>query len=542
MKLRKITVNHFRSIENVEINFPENTPVILFGANNVGKSNILKAIDVLLGERNPIYRDFEDNDFFDRDRECYPNISLTACFDDVFYMSKKGSFCRSISFTTNKKMTNPEGNEILENTFHFEGSDQKAYISSADRDKCTFIFIEAIRDIGRQFSYYSQYSILSKFSRKLHSALVSSEKKELDKHYENIQKTFEMVPKFSEFHKNLIKAFSGNVDGFEHRLDVDLSAYDPNNYFQCLRIIAKEGKEKRSLDEFGTGEQQILLMSFIKAYAETFKNEAFVFGIEEPEAHLHPLAQKWLAKNIYLLNKGNVQVIITTHSPEFLDIENLEGFVKVYKEKGITKVVQLDSYSLTAKCLELKSNPDRTSASSILPFYKSNTFSDQLKGFFARKILLVEGPTELFSLPNYFANSSYDLIKEGVEIVSCSGKDQIARNYRLFTAYEIECFCLFDGDNNDPNKDLISTFEIEVGRMDNNPGSFNRDFSKKYGYFGVSYEEYLRENISDYEEEEKLLSSEDKVIRAKIISENRKDFEPRFIEDIAAALGLKKTT
>ena len=96
--------------------------------------------------------------------------------------------------------------------------------------------------------------------------------------------------------KDYRKAFESNIDGFEHKLEIDLSAYDPNNYFNSLRIIAKEGTDNRSFDEFGTGEQQILLMSFVKAYAETFKGENFILGIEEPEAHLHPIAQKWLAK------------------------------------------------------------------------------------------------------------------------------------------------------------------------------------------------------------------------------------------------------
>ena len=45
MKLIKFGIKKFRSIENVSITFPENMPVILFGPNNAGKTNILTALN-----------------------------------------------------------------------------------------------------------------------------------------------------------------------------------------------------------------------------------------------------------------------------------------------------------------------------------------------------------------------------------------------------------------------------------------------------------------------------------------------------------------
>jgi putative ATP-dependent endonuclease of OLD family len=50
IKLQQIQICKFRSIENVMINFPENKPIILFGPNNVGKSNIFKALNLAWGE------------------------------------------------------------------------------------------------------------------------------------------------------------------------------------------------------------------------------------------------------------------------------------------------------------------------------------------------------------------------------------------------------------------------------------------------------------------------------------------------------------
>jgi putative ATP-dependent endonuclease of OLD family len=539
MRLTKFSVEHFRSVEKIEINFPENTPVILFGPNNVGKSNILKALECMLGEKHASYFDFQDSDYYFRDSKNYPNISFTACFDENFYSGNNfNPSTNTVCFSTNK-ITNGK----VENTFHYPvgiNDEKKIFLSNEDKGKCQFIFIDATRDISRQLSYYSQYSILSKMSRRMHEVMQQAVKDKLTEHFKNIKSTFETVPEYKKFHERLQKAFESNIDGFEHKLEIDLSAYDPNNYFNSLRIIAKEGNDNRSFDEFGTGEQQILLMSFVKAYAETFKGENFILGIEEPEAHLHPIAQKWLGKNISSIAKSGIQVILTTHSPEFLDIENLEGFVKVYKENGITKGKQHTAKTLAESCIQLKADKVKTKEENILQFYMSKTFYDQLRGFFARKILLVEGETEFFALPNYFRNFGYDLIRNGIEIVNCRGKMQITRNYRLFKSYNYDCFCLFDADTGKgSNSDLANTFGFNEQEMKFEEEIFVHDLIKKYGYFGKEYESYLRKKLIGYSEAENLLQ-DDKVIKAKVLSEQNKEYKPAFIEEIAKALSLKK--
>ncbi|MDI3541041.1 MAG: putative ATP-dependent endonuclease of the family [Thermosediminibacterales bacterium] len=532
MRLKRFTIKNFRSIENIIIDFPLNKPVALFGPNNAGKSNIFRALEYFLGERYTPNIEFLDSDYYLRDKERYPHITFEAEFDGNYYSgSRYKSPLNKISFTTNYPAKG-------ENLYHDEDGN-KIYLSNDDRRKIQFISIDATRDITKQLSYFSQYSLLSKMAKKMHEALVDSKKEELDELFQDIKKTFESVDEYQYFYERLQEAFEENIEGFEHKLELDLSAYDPNNYFKSLRVTAKEGNNIRSFEEFGTGEQQILLMSFAKAYAETFTGENFILGIEEPEVHLHPIAQRWLAKNIKKICRSGIQVVITTHSPEFLDIENLEGFIKVYKENNITKIVQHDATSFAEIYLKLRANKNKTSPETILEFYKTNTFYDQLKGLFAKKIILVEGETELFALPNYFLNCGYDLDKNGVEIVNCRGKNQITRNYRLFRAYGYNCFCLFDADRSKgDNSDLANTFGFDEEEMDFNDSAFVIDKTKKYGYFGKDFEIYMRSEFSDYEDKESKIEGS-KPLKAKIISEES-DYKPEFIEQIAEVLELYK--
>src|SRR5690348_2431346 len=167
MKLQKLTIDQYRSIEHIEINFPENTPVVLFGPNNAGKSNILKALDCIIGEKYASYIEFDDSDFFNRERESYPNISIKVKFDEVVH-SSRGNSTSKICFTTNY-----DSGGAIENAYHFEDGG-KMYLKNEEREKCQFVLIDATRDMSRQLSYFSQYSILSKMSKKMHKALVKT--------------------------------------------------------------------------------------------------------------------------------------------------------------------------------------------------------------------------------------------------------------------------------------------------------------------------------------------------------------------------------
>ena len=291
MKLRSCAVTHYRSIESINISFPPNRPVILFGPNNAGKSNILSAINRVLGERYPTYIEMLDSDYYMRDKDTYPTADIVATFDSPLYFDKYGHGQSTIAVRYGNN------GDLTDNLLH-DGTGKRVYPSNEQRAACQSYLIDAERNIQSAFNYSSQYSLLSKFSRKIHEALSSEHKSELSSAFEQIKSSFEKTTEFSFFFKEFSEALTGSVKGFVHSLAVDFSAYDPNNYAKSMRIFAKEGDCIRGFEEFGTGEQQVLLMAFVKAYMKVFSSEHFVLIIEEPEAHLHPLAQKWLKEYI----------------------------------------------------------------------------------------------------------------------------------------------------------------------------------------------------------------------------------------------------
>ena len=75
------------------------------------------------------------------------------------------------------------------------------------------------------------------------------------------------------------------------------------------------------------------------------------------------------------------------------------------------------------------------------------------EAMFARKVILVEGESEVLILPYLFELLDYDPVLEGVTIVRCGGKNEIDRFYRLYSEFGIPCYVIFDGDYNNVGKD-----------------------------------------------------------------------------------------
>jgi putative ATP-dependent endonuclease of OLD family len=63
MYISKFSAFNYRSLKQVSVRL-ENGKNIIVGKNNSGKSNIIKGIEILVGEKFPSYQNFSDNDFY----------------------------------------------------------------------------------------------------------------------------------------------------------------------------------------------------------------------------------------------------------------------------------------------------------------------------------------------------------------------------------------------------------------------------------------------------------------------------------------------
>lgn len=523
MRLEKINIRHYRSIENISIIMPKNKPLILFGPNNAGKSNILSAFDRILGERYPTFIEVEDSDYFMRDKNKNPTIDISVEFNFPYHVDNYKSY-NSIFLTYGVD------GKINENLIH-DGYKRKLYISNDTRERFQSFLLDANRNTSFHFNYSNKYSLLSKFNKSLHDSLTDEDKKRLSHSFEDIKSIFEKKTQFANMFAIFKNSIEESVQGFIHHLEADFSAYDPNNFAKYLRINAFENSEVRSFDEFGTGEQQILVMAFAKAYMEAFRGENFLFILEEPEANLHPLAQKWLKKYIYDLCESGLQIIISTHSPNFINPSNLEGLVRVYKNEGVTKTIQLDPTKLKQVLIETGVDENRIPSDNLGDYFDLRLYSEQLEGMFADTIILVEGLTEKLAIPIWLERKEYFLSANGIEIINCMGKANIPTLYRLYKSFGYRCICVFDGDikKTNPNErknklleDVLEDFEEDTILKGHETGYYVITGSD-YLCFVEDYETAIKNQIgkNDYmklENEAKKYNIENKQGIAKYIA------------------------
>ena len=85
MHLSRLYIKNYRSIKELDLTFGKGKNVLV-GRNNAGKSNIIRAINLILGETVPTYAKSEnitENDFYSWKEEREGSI-ITNTSDDIF--------------------------------------------------------------------------------------------------------------------------------------------------------------------------------------------------------------------------------------------------------------------------------------------------------------------------------------------------------------------------------------------------------------------------------------------------------------------------
>jgi putative ATP-dependent endonuclease of OLD family len=417
----------------------------------------------VLGESWPGSFQPEDHDFFDRNPANLP-LAIVVEVENVSH-AYHGSLVSVNAFVLEHSGDERPFYMIL------DGGAVNPYVNNETRGQCRSILVSADRRLSYQLGYSSKYTFLSKLTKQFHEALMADagRVKNLKDKFEEIRGAFEGIDEFAVFTKELQKQMDDFSRNLEYRLEVDFSAYDPSNYFRSLRVQPVQEGQVRTFEELGTGQEQVLALSFAYAYAKAFhgKAEGLVLVIEEPEAHLHPLAQQWVSRKVHeFAGTEGIQVVITTHSPAFLSVMSLDGIVLARKEKGATRITQLSKRTLAAACQ--KTGAKTATAETVLPFYAAVATQEILAGFFARKIFLVEGPTEALALPIYLERAGLSPVKEGIAVIPVQGVGNLAKWWRFFTAYEIPTYTAFDndakGDDADKKKrsDLLTALGLDA--------------------------------------------------------------------------------
>jgi len=455
MKIKKVEINNYRSIKYAVIE-PQCLCAFV-GENNSGKSNILYAVDLILGENWPTTRQISDEDIYNKDTR--ENIEIKIWFDEGFIYTDatgknfdiKGFLLR---YTHYKRKSgrhvkgdpkleflciDENGNEIkVIKKLPKAGSGHRPiqeplYVNSEYRDKFPVVFIGVNRNLKYHLSG-SQWTLFGKLLKEIEREFLSDESRRND----YIKKMDELsillrIPTFETMEK-LIQENVKRQTGFK---EAKLGFKEPSilSHYRNLELNVKESDEFPAAPalEMGSGIQSAIVIALIQAYRELQKSGAILM-IEEPEVYLHPHTRRFFYQILNELANQNNQIFYTTHSVEFLDLSNYQ-FISVVRKSPSegTEIYQPKKYHVslgTKKELKLLTEFDA----------RRNEL------FFARRVMLVEGQTEKHSLPFAFKLMGIDINEDGISIIDTGGKENIPFFVEILKAFHIPFVILHDED------------------------------------------------------------------------------------------------
>lgn len=389
--MQRIIVKNFQSIKEMEIEL--NQTLVLIGEQASGKSTISKliyfckslkqdfidlvyeslesddfntfssssnrlALKKVFGQRvfEKFYNffgstrhlpDFEITFYYVEERylklSLYPDKGLNSYFEPQFYSSLfDNENIRNLTYRV--KQYSGQSNAFDRQAFQKATRDLEAYINNQFNDSRLPLFVPAGRNIT--VNYPEQFKL--DFYGNLRENIAIQQASQMKNqsvdlyvmttfltHVERLKQRFrdndfsglieekKMLGKPLE--KDLLKIVQNHIEQImkgEYRLDQygEKLFYDDENYVH--------------LNNASSGQQEVIRI--LQDLFITILDQENVFRVvEEPEAHLYPMAQKYLVELIaVVLNQSESQFIITTHSPYILSVVNNLLFASRVVEKN----------------------------------------------------------------------------------------------------------------------------------------------------------------------------------------------------------------
>lgn len=203
-----------------------------------------------------------------------------------------------------------------------------------------------------------------------------------------------------------------------------------------------------SQEEYSVAVEASGLVNVISILAALFDKDVEVLLIDEPEVSLHPQLQSYLLREMKkAAREYKKTIIISTHSTEMISLSNISDMSNLvfFSDKKLPAQV-----SPTAPELENRKLKDFVMRMGQI--YKA--------GFFAKKILLIEGASDLIISKCLLQKLDLNIDVAGSQIVPVEGKGQFPVITKMFRLVNKEVCILTDLDGfTDDNKvtELFST-------------------------------------------------------------------------------------
>ena len=404
----------FKSItfnDGTKITLNHNSIIVFTGANNCGKSQVLRDAEYNLCTQNtPIIK--------------HATYDFCGNIDDVNFLEKNFRLDRVGDYQAIES-----GMHISKHSLHQCWNKQKFY---GDLQK---LFIKRL---GTEFRLTASNALNRSSNPEKHSIYKLFKSEVLSREISNyFHQAFGVDLVLNRNEMQTMPLHAGEAP--------DNEAYTIAQHDEYYAHVAKLPK----LQNQGDG-----MRSFASILLDTFTSEQSVTLIDEPEAFLHPPQARLLGKMLAKNNPTDRQLFLSTHSEDFLqgllDADNEDvTVVRINRKDNINNMSVLNS----DKIKELWSNP-------IL------RYSNILSGLFHEKVVICESDYDCLFYQAVM-NAMYERKNEiapDILFTHCGGKTRVKDVVSALKAVNVPvvAVCDFDLLNSSNNfKPIIASFGLE---------------------------------------------------------------------------------
>lgn len=445
VKLIELQIRNFGCIDEKGVTIKIDNIVVLIGPNNVGKTTVLKAYELFRSSGAT-----QTIDDFYQNNENNP-IEIAGIFNEINEEDK-------VQIGEKWIYLSGDNEEVIKYKWVWNKSGEKGKKYSWNNEEEKWVAggmggwdtkIASCIPLPLKISPFDDSEQLE---RQIVEILTSAVK---DNVKNNQSKVATMIKQINDLAKDVKNEISEELDKTTDKLQKNLSDIFPEHIVDIepqvgkldvdkilatgtrLQVANADGKFYPLANQ-GSGLQRAFLWSAIEALADSGKmksgrnsiknEEPKILLVEEPESFLHPPAIRSAREALYKIAElENWQVMITTHSPIFIDVSKPHTtIIRVEKnEENATKIFSTEKANF--------SEDERERLQMIRNCHPTiNEF------FFASKIILVEGDTEQVALTQ--------VKSEDTTILNCRGKANIPMFEKILNHFGMSYIVIHDLD------------------------------------------------------------------------------------------------
>lgn len=405
MKIRDISWSNYRRLPDGQIDVRDH--LVLVGPNDTGKSSIVRAINLCIGmAHGPVSSALTVRDLTDPASPMLLTVTLDGIDDD-----DRAAFPDEIDVgppevvrVAIEAVIDPADPEQVVVRRYFPDAGHAKAPSREQLKTIAFRFVPAARSLLRELGSGSGGAVRSLLA----SLDLAADAASLQAAADGYKSALDGSTVLGEFRSEVATALSDALPTAVTAADVRVVAESEllDDPLSGVSVTLRDGDHDVSLADQSDGIRAVAVLTLLGMSHAS----AQIVAVDEPETHLHPTAQRSVAKSLVA---GTGQRILVTHAPSV-----------------VSEVQPLDLVAF---------RPDRTArqlpAAHPIAGYESlvRHWSNRLiEPLTARSVLAVEGPSDRIMVDRVAELTGLDLDRLGVAVFDLDGAKLFPFAYEVF--------------------------------------------------------------------------------------------------------------